>query len=730
MSNTSPSLLLYEENNVFNASSDETNLDETVDVSTSSNTANSTIITTSITTNTNTDETTTSNQNQQPKKQKTRKPQENEYSELSGYEWKHLFLYSCTNGDLLLFKQLIDVLDKKLGNSHEQDFNNKDFNFFDINVRDERRATALHKACAYGHICITRELLLRSDVDKYCVDASLATPFHYAAASGNVLVVNLLFSQAKESLDSRDIFGNTPLLLAMQNGRLEVVRFLLGILPTNSIRTKKSTNSRSLLHLAASNYDIEGMKLLLLERNELIKERNKKKSKTEEVDESDHDLDELMYRECLQDMCCTSMSPEQETSSILTGDTSNMELRLSAHGKVLIQAKEENGLTPLMLAIKEYRSTVSKTPAEKQVCLMYLLMAEISSQNSSGSNHAPIDSMKRTTLHIAAVHDCADFFRLIALMFDTEFYMEQLMMKDNTGLTPLHLACKQGSINVVETIILMCSNAIPQKEQNKITSPPSPLTSISCATTTTSIPITIKQPRNGDSYNSILIKSPPSSPSFNTPIIQIQNLIPNTPTSLKVLNSADTKNRPPIFYAAFALAKHCKKEAKEMPVQSLDSANQSSTSTSSIHILGVRGEKDTFQKIIFNLISTGLVSLHPLPNSPHSTPASPSKNSNTTNPPTTPSSTFDLLCNETDYFEKFPQHFRVCSPTGNKSKRNFDDFYSNPLHSPSQIHTRTARSMSSSGFSLRKSFGLFQSSSLAEDVDVRPPTSPSKRNLQ
>jgi len=51
------------------------------------------------------------------------------------------------------------------------------------------------------------------------------TPLHYAAQEGHLSVVEYLVHQ-KADLKAEDYYGHTPLILASENGKSNVVEFL------------------------------------------------------------------------------------------------------------------------------------------------------------------------------------------------------------------------------------------------------------------------------------------------------------------------------------------------------------------------------------------------------------------------------------------------------------------------------------------------------------------------
>ena len=79
-------------------------------------------------------------------------------------------------------------------------------------------------------------------------------PIHCAAPAGKVEILKLLLDQHPNSADEQDKGGNTPAMLSITSGKREAIDFWLD----RGVNTENLNNDgRSLLHLAASNGDIE-----------------------------------------------------------------------------------------------------------------------------------------------------------------------------------------------------------------------------------------------------------------------------------------------------------------------------------------------------------------------------------------------------------------------------------------------------------------------------------------
>ncbi|CEO99674.1 Ankyrin repeat domain-containing protein [Plasmodiophora brassicae] len=95
-----------------------------------------------------------------------------------------------------------------------------------------KRETPLSIAAANGHVEIVQALLQVAAIDVhartcYPDGSKWWTPLHWAASEGHDSVVRVLLNDGRSEINALDEHGRTPLTLAMQYGRLAVVRLLM-----------------------------------------------------------------------------------------------------------------------------------------------------------------------------------------------------------------------------------------------------------------------------------------------------------------------------------------------------------------------------------------------------------------------------------------------------------------------------------------------------------------------
>ena len=93
---------------------------------------------------------------------------------------------------------------------------------------DERGHTAMHWACLAGHNEIIRYFIqCNAPVDKQSSNELGPRPIHWACVNGHILTIDLLL-QHGVSINTTDLRGCTPLIIATQYGQTMLVGYLIG----------------------------------------------------------------------------------------------------------------------------------------------------------------------------------------------------------------------------------------------------------------------------------------------------------------------------------------------------------------------------------------------------------------------------------------------------------------------------------------------------------------------
>ena len=101
----------------------------------------------------------------------------------------------------------------------------------DVNEKEPPlQETGLMMAVRYNKHSIARLLLEQPTLDLNATDHMEQTALHHAAQGGNVEVVRLLLTDPRLNISNankKDKFGKTPVMVAMQRNRINVLRELV-----------------------------------------------------------------------------------------------------------------------------------------------------------------------------------------------------------------------------------------------------------------------------------------------------------------------------------------------------------------------------------------------------------------------------------------------------------------------------------------------------------------------
>lgn len=100
----------------------------------------------------------------------------------------------------------------------------------DVNARvDDLLQTALHIACKDGNTAAVK-LLLQAGADPYALDVMKRSVMHYSSFGGSPKVMEKLILRTKGVfINAADESGYTPLMIACEQGRPEIVHVLLSV---------------------------------------------------------------------------------------------------------------------------------------------------------------------------------------------------------------------------------------------------------------------------------------------------------------------------------------------------------------------------------------------------------------------------------------------------------------------------------------------------------------------
>jgi ankyrin repeat protein len=297
----------------------------------------------------------------------------------------------------------------------------------ELNVRGQRGMTPLLLALTHGHAEVVK-YLLEEGADATLADEDGNTALYQAVELDQAEIVRLLLSRSKAELNVRGERGMTPLLLALSRRHTEMVKYLL---EEGADVQMKYVTGNTALYLAAGRGHAEFVRLLL------------SYSKAELNMRGQHGMTPLLLALSQGHTEVVKYLLEEGADATLADETGNTSLYQAAggghgeivrlllpHSKADLNVRGQDGMTPLILALRRGRAEVAK----------YLLEA--------GADVTLVDEGGNTALHLAAGRGYAEIVRILLSHSKAE-----LNMKGQRDMTPLLLALSRGHAEIVKYLL-------------------------------------------------------------------------------------------------------------------------------------------------------------------------------------------------------------------------------------------------------------------------------------
>jgi ankyrin repeat protein len=301
----------------------------------------------------------------------------------------------------------------------------------DVNIKTKSGLTPLHLAAENGFTTLVT-LLLANGADVAAQGGDLReSPLHKAAASGNSTTIELLLAKGAD-VNAKDRNGATPLIIAIDHGRLEIAKLLLAKkADVNASMSSGAKSGWTSLHLAVD-----------ANRNDLVKL--------------------LLDRQANPDpVIRVSVFPGSDTkfvtfngnSQSFTGITplamaaykGQMETaQLLIDSKANVDSRSDDGSSPLLWA--------AKSGEEKIAALLLAHEADV--------NAKAIDS--QSALHVAISRNSPELLQTLLA------YKPALEIPDGSNYTPLQRAVSRTQTKLVALLLDAGANAnaiYPMAEQ-------------------------------------------------------------------------------------------------------------------------------------------------------------------------------------------------------------------------------------------------------------------------
>ena len=263
--------------------------------------------------------------------------------------------------------------------------------------------TCLHEASSEGHVKIV-ECLCSNGFSPDSKDHENVTPLYLAAQNGRLEVIRYLVEHASGNPTDEDIYGLTALHVASACGHFDVVEYLAPMFDYVPVTTKKTKlpAGQTPLHLAAFEGHKEVAEYLILSRKHPVK---------------------------LDTSQCTPLH-----YAVMKGNI-DVAKYLVEHCQVEMNG-DIKGKTPLHFAAAYNNVEIVQWLVDERKC-----------------NPACVTLSEKTPLHLAAENNCTSVI---------DFLMHKgkvdLTAIDDSGETPLHKACKKGHMDAVQMLCRISLN--------------------------------------------------------------------------------------------------------------------------------------------------------------------------------------------------------------------------------------------------------------------------------
>lgn len=343
-------------------------------------------------------------------------------------EEESLLLVACLKGHIDVAKVLIN-----LG--------------FDKDYQDNFERTPLQMACLHGHIDVVKFLLL-CNCDVNLCNSDGETALHHACFWGYTDIVDIFLQTFRN--DTADCFKpdynmrntnmKTPLFLACEKGHLDIVECFATLESTSPIPVTNPFDinitdqyERTMLHVACKN-EYSGIVAILLEKNFVVNEYDTK-GRTALFYACKKGYTEIVSLLMTKDICVDVQDNLGQTPLHIACDRHHDNIVLILlECKCRLNIEDKNGKIPLHLAVQNNSADI-----------IDMLM-------QSQNKYFSLDRQNESTT-------------LCKQNTNSTVYACDINAQDKKGQTALHIACSEGYVDCVKTLLnYKCDINICDKE--------------------------------------------------------------------------------------------------------------------------------------------------------------------------------------------------------------------------------------------------------------------------
>ncbi|XP_065649241.1 transient receptor potential cation channel subfamily A member 1 homolog isoform X5 [Hydra vulgaris] len=305
-----------------------------------------------------------------------------------------------------------------------------------VNAKDINGSTPLHYAATRGNLFATDLLLKQKNIHIEAVDQSKMTPLHCASVAGSFEVCEMLLKH-EASILCQDKENMTPLHWAAMEGHLDIVQLFFnhaenqgGYCLVAKLFLASNRNEQTALHLAVENNHIDIVKLCI--------------DKGSNVNLVQATMNSPLHLACTSGLL--------EIAKLLVESGANIESKNSLQETPLHKATLFNHIEIIeFLLVRgvhvDCRDKDNETPLLIAVRKNYFESVKLLLEYTA--NIYAKDSNDKTCLFLAAEENSKEALEILC-KYDIKNLLEEI---NKYGMTPLHIAAKEGHDNIVQTLL-------------------------------------------------------------------------------------------------------------------------------------------------------------------------------------------------------------------------------------------------------------------------------------